>query len=70
MLGSKEKTTPFTVRKYPESPGSINLAEALQYETGQGTIQLREITKTFTERVYQPAYEDWEILIHTGNTDA
>ncbi|KAF9651722.1 PLP-dependent transferase [Thelephora ganbajun] len=69
MFGLKEKTIPFTVKKYPEHPGDINLAAALQYDSAQGSIQLREITKAFTERVYQPAYEDWEILLHTGNTD-
>ena len=70
MFGSKEKTVPFTVKRNPERPGDINLAEALQYDTSKGTVQLREITKAFTERVYQPAYEDWEILLHTGNSDA
>ena len=70
MFGSKEKTIPFTVKKYPEHPGDINLAAALQYDTAQGSIQLREITKLFTKRVYQPAYEDWETLMHIGNTEA
>jgi aromatic amino acid aminotransferase I len=70
IFGSKEKTIPFTVKKYPVHPGDINLATMLQYDDGQGSIQLREITKAFTERVYQPAYEDWEIPMDTGNTDA
>jgi aromatic amino acid aminotransferase I len=70
MFGSKEKTIPFTVKKYPEHPGDVNLASALQYDTAQGAIQLREIIKAFTARVYQPAYDDWETLAHTGNTDA
>lgn len=69
MFGSKEKTVSFTVKKYPERPGEINLATTLQYDTAQGSIQLREIVRAFTERVYQPAYEDWEILLDTGNTD-
>ena len=70
MFGSKEKTISFTVKKYPEHPGDVNLASVLQYDDGQGSIQLREIFKPFTERVYQPAYEDWEILMDIGNTDA
>ena len=69
MFGSKEKTIPFTVKKYPEHPGDINLATVLQYDDGSGSIRLREITKAFTERVYQPAFKDWEILMDTGNTD-
>jgi aromatic amino acid aminotransferase I len=70
IFRSKEKTAPFTVKKYSEHPGDINLAAALQYQTAGGSAQLREITKAFTERVYQPAYGDWETLIHAGNTDA
>ena len=70
IFGSKEKTTPFTVKKYPEHPGDINLATALQYDTAAGSVQLRGITKEFTERVFQPVYEDWEVLMHAGNTDA
>ena len=69
MFGSKEKTTPFTVKKYAEHPGDTSLATLLQYSTAEGSIRLREICKAFTGRVYQPAYEDWEILMHTGNTD-
>ena len=68
-LGPKEKTAPFTIKKYPDHPGDIDLATTLQYGTAEGAIQLREICKFFTERVYQPAYEDWRIIMHTGNTD-
>ena len=66
MFGSKEKTVSFTVKKYPEHPGDINLATTLQYDTAP---KLREIFRAFAERVYQPAHEDWEILLDTGNTD-
>jgi aromatic amino acid aminotransferase I len=69
MFESKEKTVPFAVKKYPDHPGDIDLATTLQYGTAEGSIQLREICKAFTERVYQPAYEDWKVLLHTGNTD-
>ena len=69
-LGSEEKTIPFTIKKYTEHPGDINLATVLQYGDGRGLIQLREITRSFTERVYQPAYEDWETFIDAGSTDA
>ena len=69
MFGSKEKTIPFTIKKYADHPGEIDLATALQYGDAKGSIQLREICEAFTRRVYQPAYEDWMILLHTGNTD-
>ena len=70
MFGPKEKPIPLTIKKYPEHPGAIDLAAALQYDTAQGSVQLREIIKAFTRRAYQPAYEDWETLMHMGNTDA
>lgn len=69
MVGPEEETIPFTIKKYPEHPGDINLAAALQYGAGAGSGQLQEVVKAFVERVYQPAYEDWEVLMTTGNTD-
>ena len=69
MVGPEEETIPFVIKKYPENPDDINLAVALQYGAGMGSVQLRKIIKAFVERVYQPAYEDYEILMNTGNTD-
>ena len=69
MFGTKEKTIPFTVKKYSDHPGDINLASLLQYDRAEGSAQLREICKAFSGRVYQPAFADWQILLHTGSTD-
>ena len=69
MFGSKEKTIPFTVKKYPDHPGDINFATLLQYDSAEGSVRLREICEAFTGRIHQPAYEDCKILMHTGNTD-
>lgn len=70
IFESKEKTVPFTVKKYPDHPEDIDLATTLQYGATEGSVQLRKVCEAFTGRVYQPAYKDWKILLHTGNTDA
>ncbi|THV08593.1 PLP-dependent transferase [Dendrothele bispora CBS 962.96] len=67
--GSKERTTPITIGKYPKKPEDVNLATALQYGMATGLPQLKEVLKEFVEKVYQPAYGNWTTLIHTGNTD-
>lgn len=71
LFGSarKEKTSPITVPKYPATKDDVNLATALQYGTANGLPQLQKFIKNFVEQVYQPAYADWTILVHTGNTD-
>ena len=72
LLGAespKPKTTPLVIPKYPTKKEDINLAVALQYGTAQGIPQLQKFIKEFSGKVYQPAYADWTILVHTGNTD-
>ncbi|KAJ7129722.1 PLP-dependent transferase [Mycena epipterygia] len=71
LLGAgKEKTTSVTVPKYPVRPEDINLATALQYGMSSGLPQLQKIVKEFTEKVYNPGYENCTTLLHAGNTDA
>ncbi|TCD67496.1 hypothetical protein EIP91_012301 [Steccherinum ochraceum] len=69
IFGSKQKTIPITVPKYPTSPDQINLAVALQYGQASGLAQLQVFIKHFVSQVYSPAFSDWTTLIHTGNTD-
>ncbi|EGN93075.1 hypothetical protein SERLA73DRAFT_172428 [Serpula lacrymans var. lacrymans S7.3] len=66
---TKEKTTTVTIPKYPTNPGDINLAAALQYGAAVAQTPLQEFIKNFVTQVYQPAYDDFSVLIHTGNTD-
>ena len=67
---NKEKTNPITIPKYVEHPAEeINLSVALQYGTAQGLPQLQKFLKEFVDKVYQPAYDDCTVLVHTGNTD-
>ncbi|KII84829.1 hypothetical protein PLICRDRAFT_167201 [Plicaturopsis crispa FD-325 SS-3] len=52
------------------SASTSNIAIALQYGPGTGcSPNLVSFLREFTARVMQPAYADYEILIHSGNTD-
>lgn len=42
----------------------------LQYGSGTGNAQLRAWCREFTQRVHRPAYADWTVLLHPGNTNA
>lgn len=66
---NKPKTAPVSIPKFPEAPGDVNLAVALQYGTATGIPQLQKFIKDFVDKVYQPAYSDYSILVQTGNTD-
>ncbi|KAJ7507762.1 pyridoxal phosphate-dependent transferase [Mycena galericulata] len=66
----KEKTVPVTIPKYPVNPEDLNLATALQYGLSNGIPQLRKIVKEFSDKVFQPGYENYTVLLHAGNTDA
>ncbi|KZT71526.1 PLP-dependent transferase [Daedalea quercina L-15889] len=67
---NKEKTHTITIPKFVEHPAEeVNLAVALQYGTATGLPQLQKFMKDFVDKVYQPAYDDCTIMVHTGNTD-
>ncbi|KAJ7638781.1 pyridoxal phosphate-dependent transferase [Roridomyces roridus] len=44
--------------------------DALQYGMAAGLPQLQKIIKEFSAKVYQPAYDNYAVLLHAGNTDA
>ncbi|CCL98270.1 uncharacterized protein FIBRA_00264 [Fibroporia radiculosa] len=64
----KERTTSISIPKFSETTEQVSLAVALQYG-GIGLRQLQAFLNEFVEKVYQPAYSDFSILVHTGNTD-
>jgi len=65
----KEKTSTVTIPKYAAELGDLSLSTALQYSPAVALPQLQQIMYEFTTKVYQPAYEDFATLVHTGNTD-
>ncbi|KAL1859080.1 hypothetical protein VTK73DRAFT_7599 [Phialemonium thermophilum] len=46
------------------------LTKFLQYGTCEGNETLRRWALAFTRRVHAPAYADFEVLLHPGNTNA
>ncbi|KAG1753995.1 pyridoxal phosphate-dependent transferase [Suillus paluster] len=66
---TKENTQGITIPKYPAMDGDINLASSLQYGAAVAQGQLQVFLKHFISEVYRPAFEDWTVLINTGNTD-
>ncbi|KAK4047631.1 hypothetical protein OIV83_005289 [Microbotryomycetes sp. JL201] len=71
-LFSSRPTTQFTIPKYEQDakPDSIQLSTALQYGTSAGLPKLGQFIREFTEKVYQPEYGNWDIIINAGSTDA
>ncbi|OAX41341.1 PLP-dependent transferase [Rhizopogon vinicolor AM-OR11-026] len=66
---TSEKTQGVTIPKYSANDGDINLAHSLQYGPSVAQQQLQVFLREFTSEVYRPAFEDWSVLIDTGNTD-
>jgi len=66
---TNEKTQGVSIPKYPANAGDINLAVSLQYAPAVAQPQLQVFLRQFVSEVYQPAFEDWTVLIDTGNTD-
>ncbi|KIK69891.1 hypothetical protein GYMLUDRAFT_34285 [Collybiopsis luxurians FD-317 M1] len=58
-----------SVPKSPVKQESNTLSSALQYSTGTGSSVLTSFFREFTARVMRPAYADWQVLMHSGNTD-
>lgn len=58
-----------TVSRQPDSPDRLGLAGAMQYDTGPGHQAMRDWAVQFTKDVFTPAYDDWEVILNSGNTD-
>lgn len=57
------------IKRYAKQAGDLSLAESLQYGLSSGQPELQGIIREIVHRIYKPAYRDWTILIHSGNTD-
>ena len=52
------------------TPSTIQLATSLQYQSATGPPALPLFLREYVQKVYQPAYADWDVLINCGATDA
>ncbi|KAJ4485327.1 pyridoxal phosphate-dependent transferase [Lentinula aciculospora] len=63
-------TIELTIPKSATPSHKNTLSTALQYGSSYGSTSLSSFIREFTSRVMVPAYSDFEILLHSGNTDA
>ncbi|KAF3011470.1 hypothetical protein E8E14_005287 [Neopestalotiopsis sp. 37M] len=53
-----------------DSTETSPLSKFLQYGTCTGNAELRQWCLDFTRQIHRPAYRDYEVLLHPGNTNA
>lgn len=58
------------IPKTAPSKGALSLDATMQYANSMGLPELREWLHAFTRDVLSPAYANFEILLHEGNTAA
>jgi aromatic amino acid aminotransferase I len=71
-LWAKVPTVSITIPKYVPNaePTTIQLATSLQYQAATGPPALPLFLREYVEKVYKPAYADWDVLLTCGATDA
>ncbi|KAJ3928171.1 MAG: pyridoxal phosphate-dependent transferase [Lentinula lateritia] len=72
LRSSEEPSSPieFSIPKNASSSHKNTLSAALQYGSSYGSASLSSFIREFTSHVMTPGYSDFEILLHSGNTDA
>ncbi|KAF9959954.1 hypothetical protein BGZ70_008728 [Mortierella alpina] len=59
-----------TVPHSPQPGKTESLTVSLQYGLGTGITSLREFCKEHVNRMHRPQYQDWDVILSAGNTDA
>ena len=64
-------TTSFTIPKWIANAKAtdVQLSSSLQYQQATGPPALPLFLREYVEKVYQPAFADWDVLIQCGATD-
>lgn len=57
-------------KKLLERSGDVELARALQYGYTEGQKELNNYLKEHTELIHKLPYEDWDLILSVGNTEA
>ena len=72
LFPSAKATTSFTIPKYVQGAdlNIIQLSTSLQYQAVTGPPPLALFLRKYVQKIYQPAYADWDVLINCGATDA
>ncbi|KAM0746202.1 PLP-dependent transferase [Meredithblackwellia eburnea MCA 4105] len=67
--GFQASVDEFAVSQTKQAGSAVDLISSLQYGEATGLLSLRQFGREFIQRVFPPAYNDWEILLNSGNTD-
>ncbi|KAG0377488.1 MAG: pyridoxal phosphate-dependent transferase [Linnemannia gamsii] len=59
-----------TVPLAPQPDKIESLTASLQYGVGTGIKSLRDFCREHVRSMHQPQYQDWDIILSAGNTDA
>ncbi|KAK4051762.1 hypothetical protein OIO90_004586 [Microbotryomycetes sp. JL221] len=72
LLSNRPASRTITIPKFEQepTPESIQLSTALQYGTAAGLPALAKFINEFVDKVFDPGYGNWEIVINAGSTDA
>lgn len=71
LFPSLVQTQPISIPKYVQNPTptSIQLSTSLQYQAATGPPALPLFLREYVQKVYNPAYADWDVLLNVGATD-
>jgi aromatic amino acid aminotransferase I len=58
----------FTIPRRAAAP-AYDIERGLQYVGGRGLTDLETPIRALTEKVWPPAYADWDVLLNNGSTD-
>ncbi|KAF5096532.1 hypothetical protein DV451_004187 [Geotrichum candidum] len=67
---SDDELLKIKIAKQPTESNDIPLSVSLQYGNSAGAPQLVDFIKKHTEIIHNPPYQDWEIILTVGNTQA
>ncbi|KAG9321112.1 hypothetical protein KVV02_007341 [Mortierella alpina] len=72
VIGVKSQTAVDLVTvPHGAQPGKAeNLTDSLQYGLGTGIESLRTFCKDHVSQMHRPQYQDWDVVLSAGNTDA
>lgn len=48
---------------------SYDIEAGLQYKGGRGLVELEKPIRELTEKLWPPAYADWDVILNNGSTD-
>lgn len=71
LFGGGKRVDEITIPKYAPNPTAttVQLSTSLQYQAATGPPALPLFLREYVEKIYKPAYSDWDVLLNVGATD-